>query len=95
MSLIAQQELVYYYKSMDEFKDDIYAPEPDQFHDEDIPDAGSDLWEEDNSHKIRQPDFSEVRKKVRNPWKLIVFLIFSAVCWYYFYYYGTQFLLKK
>lgn len=80
---------------MDEFKEDLYDEDAQSPSDEEISEEHSDVWDEDNSDKTREPDFSDVIKKVRNPWKLIIFLVFSAICWYYFYYYGAQLLLKK
>lgn len=95
MNSIAMTLYVYYYYAMDEFTDDINSGTPEDTDDVDAVDLSSDIWEEDNSSKLRKPDFSDVRKKVRNPWKIAIFLIISSVIWYFFYYFGTKYILMK
>ncbi len=36
--------------------------------------------------ELREPDFSDVRKKIFSPLRIIIFLIFSVVFWLVFYY---------
>lgn len=86
---------MYYYYDMDEYNDGIDNGVPEDIDDYDQSEVSSDVWEEDNSSKLRKPDFSDVRKKVRNPWKIAVFLIISSIMWYFFYYFGTKYILMK
>lgn len=40
--------------------------------------------------EMREPDFSEVRKKIFSPWKIIIFLIVSSAFWIWFYFYSGK-----
>ncbi len=39
---------------------------------------------------MREPDFSDVRKKIFSPWKVILFIIISSVFWIWFFFYSGK-----
>jgi len=56
----------------------------DEFDMAEVEQAASD-WE---MPPIREPDFSDVRKKIRSPAKLVLYLIIAAVFWIVFFIFG-------
>ena len=47
--------------------------------------TGSELWDGREPPRFREPDFSDIRKQIFAPVRIIIFVIFSVVVWVLFF----------
>jgi hypothetical protein len=49
-----------------------------------------ELWGETGKPVLREPDFSDVRKHLFKPWKIIVFAVLAGIFWAIYFYFTDK-----